>query len=70
MVMGALVFHPLFCVVLISGSYLVCLCMMTCLGNLSWQYVNLMNWTVCVREGVGVWFGALTMHRMFGLSLA
>ena len=35
MVMRGLVFHPLFCMVLISGSYLVCLCMRACSGNLS-----------------------------------
>ena len=28
MVMSGLVFHPLFCMVFTSGSYLVCLCMM------------------------------------------
>ena len=37
-VMRGLVFHPLFCMVLISGSYLVCLCMRTCSRDLSWQY--------------------------------
>ena len=36
MVMRGLVFHPLFCMVLISGSYLVCLCMRACSRNLSW----------------------------------
>ena len=43
MVMRGLVFHPLFCMMLISGSYLVCFCVMACLENLSWQYVNLMS---------------------------
>jgi hypothetical protein len=66
-------FHPLFRMVLISGSYSVCLCMRACSGNLSWQYVNSMSWTVCEREGaigVCVWFGALITHRMSCLSLA
>jgi hypothetical protein len=60
MVMRGLVFHPLLCMVLINGLYLVCLCMRACSENLSCQYVNSMNWTVCVREGaigVCVWFG-------------
>ena len=39
MVMRGLVCHPRFCMVLISESYLVCLCVRVCLGNLSWQYV-------------------------------
>jgi hypothetical protein len=43
MVMRDLIFHPLFCVALISGSYLVCFCVMVCYGNLSWQYVNSMS---------------------------
>ena len=43
MVIRGLVFHPLFCMVLFSGLYLVCLCVMACLGKLSWQYVNSMN---------------------------
>ena len=55
MVMRGLVFHPLLCMVLISGSYLVCLCMRACSGNLSWQYVDSINWIVCVGEGdIGV----------------
>ena len=37
MVMRGLVFHPLALSVVISGSYLVCLCMRACSGNLSWQ---------------------------------
>ena len=45
-VMRGLVFHPLFCMVLISGSYLVCLCMRTCSGNMSRQDVNSMSWTM------------------------
>jgi hypothetical protein len=36
MVMRGLVFHALFCIVLISGSYLVCFCVMACYGNLLW----------------------------------
>ena len=45
------VFHPLFHISLINGSYLVCFCVMACSGNWSWQYVNSMNCTVytCVR---------------------
>ena len=35
MVIRGLVFHPLFCMVLIRGSYLVCLCVRACSGNLS-----------------------------------
>ena len=50
-VMRGLVFHPLFWMLLISGSYLACLCVRACSGNLSWQYVNSMNWIVCVGEG-------------------
>jgi len=41
MVIRRLVFHPLFRVVLISGSYFVCLCVRVCSRNLSWQYLNL-----------------------------
>ena len=51
------VFHPLPCMLLISGSYLACFCVMACSGNLSWQYVISMNCSVCVgagRIGVGV----------------
>ena len=58
MVIRGLTFHPLFCipVVLINGSYLVCLCVRTSSRNLSWQYVNLMNWIVWLGEGsMGVW---------------
>ena len=54
-------FHPLVRKVLISGSYLVCLCVRACPGNLSWQYVNSMSWIVYVGDGVRgvcVWFGA------------
>ena len=36
MVMRGLAFHPLFCMVSISGSYGVCLCKTDCSGNLSW----------------------------------
>jgi hypothetical protein len=56
MVMRGFTFHPLFCMVLISGSYLACFCSRAWSGNLSWQYVNSMNWTTCVGEGgIGVW---------------
>ena len=36
-VMRGLVCHPLFCIFWIRGSYLVCLCVMACSGNMSWQ---------------------------------
>ena len=73
MVIRGLVFHPSFWMVLFSGSYLVCLCVRACLGNLSWQYVNSMNWTVWLGDGdMGscVWFETPIMDRMSGLSLA
>ena len=73
MVMRGLVFHPLFCMVLITGLYLVCLCVRVWLGSLSWKYVNSMSWIVTVGEGdigVCVWFGAPIMHKMSGLNLA
>jgi hypothetical protein len=41
--------------------------------NLSRQYVDSMNWTVYMGEeniGVCLWFGALTMHRMYCLSFS
>ena len=70
-VMRGFVFHPLVLIVLISGSYLACFCAMACSRNLSWQYVNSMNCIVCEGAmGVDVWFGAPSMHRMSGLSLA
>jgi hypothetical protein len=68
-----LVFHPLFCMVFIIVSYLVCLCVRARSGNLSWQYVNLMSWIASVGEGdigVWVWFEAPIMHKMFDLDLA
>ena len=34
MVIRGFVFHPLLCIVLINGSYLACLCVMACSGNL------------------------------------
>ena len=70
MVMRGFVFHSLFCMMLISGSYLVCLCVRAWLGNLSWHS---MNCTMSVRRGdigVCVWFEALIMHKMHGLNLA
>ena len=42
-VMRGLVFHPLFSMLLISGSYLVCLFARACSRNLSWQFVNSMT---------------------------
>jgi hypothetical protein len=46
MIIKKFVSQPLFRSVVISGSYLVCLCVRACLGNMSWQYVNSMNYTV------------------------
>ena len=46
MVIKGLTFQPLFCMVWISGSYLVCLWVRAPSGNLSWQYVNSINWIV------------------------
>ena len=72
-VIRGFVFHPLFRMALISGSYFVCLWERACLGKLSWQNVNSMNCIVWVCEGskgVGAWFGAPSMQRMSGLSLA
>ena len=51
MVINGLTFHPLFCMVFISGSYLVCLWARASSGNLSWQYVNSINCIVCLGEG-------------------
>ena len=42
-IMRGFVFQPLFCMLLISGSYLARLCVRVCSGNMSWQYVNSMN---------------------------
>ena len=72
-VIRGFVFQPLFCIVLISGSYFACFCVRACSGNLSWQYVNSMNYIVCVGQsssGIGMWFGTPIIHRIFGLSLA
>ncbi len=72
-VMRGLIFHPFFLMALMKGSSLVCFCVMACFGNLSWQYVNSMNFTVYVCEdgkGMGVWIGAPIMQRMSVLSLA
>ena len=71
-VMRGFVFHPLVLIALISGSYLARFCAMACSGNLSWQYVNSM-YVLCVSVRVlwvDVCFGAPSMHRMSGLSLA
>jgi hypothetical protein len=73
MVIRGFIFYPLLCMVLISGSYLACFCVMACSGNLSWQYVNSMNCIIFVCDGargVGMWLGTPKIHRMFGLSLA
>ena len=72
-VISGLTFQPLFCMLLISGSYLVCLWVRASSGNLSWQYVNSINWIVWLVEGimgVGVWLWAPIMHNMSGFSLA
>ena len=63
----------LFCMVVINGSYLLCLCVRAWSGNMSWQYVNSMSWIVTLGEGVYgclylVW--APIMHVISGLSLA
>lgn len=61
---GGLVFHPLFCIVSISESYLISLCVRAWSGNMSWQYVHLMNWIVSVGEGemgVCIWFGYVAL---------
>src|ERR1700738_1065911 len=73
MVMRGFVCHPQFCIVLMSGSYLLCLCARAWSGNLSWQYVNSMSWIV--SSGVGVMggfisFGTPIMHVISGLNLA
>ena len=36
MVRGKLIFHPLSMRIFSSGSYLVCVCLMACFGNLPW----------------------------------
>ncbi len=66
-------FQPLFLIALISGSYFVCFCVSACSGNLSWQYVNSMNcivWAGEGKRGVEAWFGAPSIQRMSGRSLA
>jgi hypothetical protein len=73
MVMRGLVFHPLFCMSLIRGSYLVCLRVRAWSGYLSWQYVHSIRWVVIAGDddiGVCVWFGTPIGHSMYGLSLA
>ena len=67
--MRGFVFHPRFCMLLINGSYLVCLCVRACSRNMSWQYVISMNSIVCVGDGsksVGVWLGAPSTLRICG----
>ena len=71
-VIRGFVFHPLFLISLINGSYLACFCVVACSGNRSWQYVNSMNCIMYVREGskgVWLWVEAPIMQRMSGLSL-
>ena len=73
MVIKGVVCHPRFCMVLINGSYLLCLCVRAWSINMSWQYVNSMSWTVTLGEGVMgacVWLGVPIMHVISGLSLA
>ena len=41
--------------------------------NLSFVYVNCMNWIVKLSSGLsggGLWYGRPLMHSMFGLNLA
>ena len=50
------------CMMLISGSYLVCFCARAWSGNLSWQNVYSLTWIVSGGEGdngVCIWFGLL-----------
>jgi hypothetical protein len=71
-VMMGLVFQPLLWIAWFSGLYLACFCVMACSENLSWQYVNSMNYIVWLGDGdIGkvIWFGAPIMHRMSCLSL-
>ena len=59
--------------IVISVSYLLCLCSMACSGYLSWQYVSSMNHIVLVGDGmIGImlWLGAPSTHSMSNLSLA
>ena len=66
------VFQPLFCMLLISGSYLACLCVRAYSGNLSWQYVNSMSCMICVGvgfSGIGVWVGTPSTLSIFVLNL-
>ena len=72
-VITGFVFHLVFCMLLINRSYLSCLCVMACLGNLSWQYVNSMNCILCVGvgvKGVGDWLGACSKFSVYGRSWA
>ena len=73
MVVRGLVFHPFFCIALIRGSYLVCLCVRGWSRSLSWRYVNSISWVVIAGDGdigVCVWRGTPIRHDMYGLSLA
>ena len=73
MVIKRLVLQPWFRMVSINGSYLSCLWVRACSGNLSWQYVNSTSCIVWVGEGtigVDMWVGAPSMFKMFGLNLA
>ena len=57
-VMRGSVFYPLFCMMVISGSYSVCLCVRAWSGNMLCQYASPMNWTLNVGEGdMGVVLG-------------
>ena len=73
MAIRGFVFHPLFCMLLINGSYLVCLYVRACSGNMSRQYVNSMKCIVCVGAAskcIDVWFGAPNALSIYGLNLA
>ena len=60
-VMRGFIFHSLFYILLINGSYLACLCMRACSGNLLWQFANWMN---CI-----VYVGACSKCSACGLGL-
>lgn len=72
MVISGFTFHPCCCRMAMRGSSFLCLVSMAMFGNWSSQYMNSMNWIVCVRDGfVGVWlaFGAPIIHRIIVLVL-
>jgi hypothetical protein len=62
MVMMGLVCNPLFCRVLINGPYFMCFQVSACSGNLSWQYVNSINWSVRVEAIPSILLSACSFH--------